>query len=311
MTVTSYELYQVKADYVTADLIIWNRYKKPAPGMFEALLDANPQLAIVHKSTPFIPTGVFVRVPIDPLILSGKYQGPQVQNLWGGSPIPLLPAATTVTSDTMQSATIQTIYVQGPSGPPGPPGPAGAQGPAGASGPSGTQGVMGWPGPAGTTGPAGPKGDQGFTGIQGLPGPAGSSGPPGPPGLTGPIGFAGAKGDKGDTGLTGPMGPSSGAWAQRNVTSNVITVGSGDEILILNFSIAGSCALPASASRSGLPVMFKDPGGNNRASNPVTLTVDVSDTDGIDGVSTFVINLDYQEITIIPYTTGKTGWAIE
>lgn len=71
MAISSYELIQIATDYVTADILIWKRYKQKCPGMVEALLDANPQLSFVHKTTPFIPVGVYVRVPIDNDMLMG------------------------------------------------------------------------------------------------------------------------------------------------------------------------------------------------------------------------------------------------
>jgi phage tail protein X len=82
MAVVGWELYQVATDYVTADLIVWKRYRRKAPGIVELMLDANPQLAFASRVTPFIPVGVFVRVPIDPSLILGKPQ-PLPQNaLW-------------------------------------------------------------------------------------------------------------------------------------------------------------------------------------------------------------------------------------
>lgn len=82
MAITGFELMQVMGDFVTADLIVWRRYKRPAPGILEKMLDANPQLAYVHRYTPFIPPGTYVRVPIDPDLLAGKPQASQTTNLW-------------------------------------------------------------------------------------------------------------------------------------------------------------------------------------------------------------------------------------
>lgn len=82
MAVIGFELYKVATDYVTADLIIWKRYRQPAPGIVEAMLDANPQLAYVHRTTPFIPVGVYVRVPIDPDLLIGKRPALSTDALW-------------------------------------------------------------------------------------------------------------------------------------------------------------------------------------------------------------------------------------
>lgn len=82
MAITSFELVQVMTDYVTADLIIWKRYRQRAPGMVEIMIDANPQLSWVHRSTPFIPAGVFLRVPIDPGLILGKPIPKSQDYLW-------------------------------------------------------------------------------------------------------------------------------------------------------------------------------------------------------------------------------------
>ena len=82
MAVSGFELVQVTSDFVTADLIIWKRYRNRAPGMVELMLDANPQLSFVHRVTPFIPVGVFVRVPIDPELMLGKPSQLPTDNLW-------------------------------------------------------------------------------------------------------------------------------------------------------------------------------------------------------------------------------------
>lgn len=72
MGITSFELHQVTAEYVTADSIIWKRYLGRAPGLVEAMIDANPHLATAHRRSPFIPVGVYVRVPIDADMMLGK-----------------------------------------------------------------------------------------------------------------------------------------------------------------------------------------------------------------------------------------------
>lgn len=82
LAVTGFELIQITSDFVTADLIIWKRYRNRAPGMVELMLDANPQLAFVHRVTPFIPVGVYVRVPIDPTLMLGKPPLLPSDNLW-------------------------------------------------------------------------------------------------------------------------------------------------------------------------------------------------------------------------------------
>lgn len=93
MSVTGFELFQVQGEFITADLIVWRRYRRPAPGILEIMLDSNPQLAYVHQFTPFIPAGTYVRIPIDPTILAGKPLSSveAVSNLWG--PLPALPTS--------------------------------------------------------------------------------------------------------------------------------------------------------------------------------------------------------------------------
>lgn len=82
MGIIGFELHRIATEYVTADLIIWNRYRARAPGMVELMLDANPQLAYAHRRSPFIPVGVYVRVPIDPQLVLGKPPTMPQDSLW-------------------------------------------------------------------------------------------------------------------------------------------------------------------------------------------------------------------------------------
>ena len=82
MAVIGFELHKVLTEYVTVDLIIWKRYRSYARGMVELMTDANPQLAYVHRTTPFIPVGTYVRVPIDPALVLGKPPTLPQDNLW-------------------------------------------------------------------------------------------------------------------------------------------------------------------------------------------------------------------------------------
>ncbi len=50
--------------------------------MFELMLDANPQLSMAHRRSPFIPVGVYVRVPIDPDMVLGKPKTLPQDSLW-------------------------------------------------------------------------------------------------------------------------------------------------------------------------------------------------------------------------------------
>lgn len=82
MTIQSFELVQVMTDYVTADLIVWKRYRQRAPSIVEIMVDANPQLAFAHRRSPFIPVGVFLRVPIDTALILGKPLAKPQDYLW-------------------------------------------------------------------------------------------------------------------------------------------------------------------------------------------------------------------------------------
>jgi phage tail protein X len=86
MTVTSYDLITVGSDYVTADLILWRRYRNRAPKMLERLLDDNPHLAKMHRYSPFLPVGTQIRIPIDNAILRGAPQQKNTVVLWGTTP---------------------------------------------------------------------------------------------------------------------------------------------------------------------------------------------------------------------------------
>jgi phage tail protein X len=91
MAITAFELVQITTDYVTADMIVWKRYRQRAPSIVEIMLDANPQLAFVHRRSPFLPVGVFVRVPIDQAMLLGKPISKPQDYLWTDRSAPQSP----------------------------------------------------------------------------------------------------------------------------------------------------------------------------------------------------------------------------
>jgi phage tail protein X len=72
--IDSYDLVTVQGEFVTCDLLVWRRYKMATRGIVEALLDANPHLALLHKQSCFLPIGTQVRIPIDPDVLRGMPQ---------------------------------------------------------------------------------------------------------------------------------------------------------------------------------------------------------------------------------------------
>ena len=82
MAVTGYELITVGSDWVTVDVIVWRRYRIYAPGIVERTLDDNPHLAKLHKTSPFLPVGTQLRVPIDPDILAGSPQPKTLIRWW-------------------------------------------------------------------------------------------------------------------------------------------------------------------------------------------------------------------------------------
>ncbi len=86
MSVSTYELMTVSGDDITADLIVWRRYKCFARGIVELMLDANPHLATIHRDGPFIPPGTQVRIPIDTAILKGAPTAKASVSLWPDNP---------------------------------------------------------------------------------------------------------------------------------------------------------------------------------------------------------------------------------
>jgi phage tail protein X len=86
MGISSFDLVTVTSDYVTADLILWRRYRNRAPGMIEKLLDLNPHLAKCHRYSPFLPVGTQIRIPIDYYVMSGAPQVKSSVVLWGTTP---------------------------------------------------------------------------------------------------------------------------------------------------------------------------------------------------------------------------------
>jgi phage tail protein X len=80
-----YELMVVQGDYVTADVLVWRRYKIATAGtrLVEALLDANPHLARLHKLGPFIPAGTPIKMPIDLELIKRQPRPVKVITLYG------------------------------------------------------------------------------------------------------------------------------------------------------------------------------------------------------------------------------------
>jgi phage tail protein X len=83
MKIDAFEILTVQGELITADLIIWRRYRCRTYGAVEALLDLNPHLAEIHRTTPFIPPGTQVRIPIDFEMLKGRPKPIEQEVVWG------------------------------------------------------------------------------------------------------------------------------------------------------------------------------------------------------------------------------------
>lgn len=99
-----------------------------------------------------------------------------------------------------------------------------------------------------------------------------------------------------------------GARVQRTTTTTPIVVAPGDGIISCKITSPASCILPSAASRLGVPLTFKDLG--QAATNHITLTV--TGTDLIDGLTTAVLTMNFQAITLVPFNDGtNTGWMLQ
>jgi phage tail protein X len=56
------ETYVVETDGLMLDAIIWRRYRRATPGLFEKTLEINQGLAALGPTTP---RGTVIRIPID------------------------------------------------------------------------------------------------------------------------------------------------------------------------------------------------------------------------------------------------------
>jgi hypothetical protein len=100
-----------------------------------------------------------------------------------------------------------------------------------------------------------------------------------------------------------------GASTQRVALASPIVVVGSDQIINFNINAgAPVCTLPASATRNGAPLTFKDAGGHAAAHN-LTITPAVGET--IDGQPAAVITTNFGQVILVPYNDGtNTGWAL-
>lgn len=100
-------------------------------------------------------------------------------------------------------------------------------------------------------------------------------------------------------------GPFGRARMQRSVTSTPIVVTATDEVLNCNINVNAACALPAAASRLGLPLTFKDLG--QASAHNITITPNGAET--IDGAANVKLTNNRQELTLVPFNDGvNSGW---
>ena len=52
---------RVAGEGVSVDLLVWREYRRPMPGLVEAVLDSNPGLAALG---PILPVGTLVKLPL-------------------------------------------------------------------------------------------------------------------------------------------------------------------------------------------------------------------------------------------------------
>ncbi len=95
---------------------------------------------------------------------------------------------------------------------------------------------------------------------------------------------------------------------QRSVTTTPIVILSTDQIINCNIPSPATCTLPSSASRNGIPLTFKDVGGQFAANN-----LTITPIDPVDGVLTsIVLSNNRAAITLVPFADGaNVGWVIE
>jgi hypothetical protein len=95
---------------------------------------------------------------------------------------------------------------------------------------------------------------------------------------------------------------------QRSVTTTPIVIEATDEILNCNISSAATCLLPSASSRNGSPLTFQDLG--QASAHNVVITA--SGGDLIDGQVSVTLNVNYQDVTLVPFDDGvNVGWTID
>lgn len=64
MAVITYETHVVRSEGISVDLIIWKRFKRPMPGLFERMMGL-PENQHLEHSGFVLPLGAVVVIPIE------------------------------------------------------------------------------------------------------------------------------------------------------------------------------------------------------------------------------------------------------
>lgn len=100
-----------------------------------------------------------------------------------------------------------------------------------------------------------------------------------------------------------------GARTQRSVTASPIVIAPTDQVLNCNINSGSpTCALPAAASRNGVPLTFKDLG--QATAHNITITPNGGET--VDGAATIKLTNNWQTLTLVPFNDGvNNGWTVQ
>lgn len=80
-----WEAIKIAGEEITPSLLCWRRYKVPYTGVLENFLDMNPQILEGLSKSPYLPVGVFVRMPIDTAVIAGAPTSVKQVTLFGSA----------------------------------------------------------------------------------------------------------------------------------------------------------------------------------------------------------------------------------
>ena len=65
MSVLTYETHVVRSEGMSVDLVLWQRFRRPMPGLFERLIDLPQNQHLEHSGFTILPIGTTVTIPIE------------------------------------------------------------------------------------------------------------------------------------------------------------------------------------------------------------------------------------------------------